>query len=122
MRTYKLKGGGYSFEYPLNKKTDVQVIVTDYGQVTITHYEDNDEFNVIPSPEEKEKWLQKVDDLQAKHLKILQYLNKIDELKDKIDKLKKDMISILDAEEDNCIIAAIENGKNTGEIQNILDR
>jgi len=121
MRTYKLNGG-YSFEYALNKKTDVEVIVTDYNQVTITHYQDNDEFDVIPSAEEKEKWLQKVEDMRTRYSKISQYLNRIDELNNEIIELKKDMISILDAEEDSDLIAAIENGKGTGEIQNILER
>ena len=32
------------------------------------------------------------------------------------------MISILDPEDDNCIISAIENGKTTAEIENILER
>ena len=98
------------------------MIVTDYGQVTITHYEDNDEFDVIPSAEEKEKWLNKVEDIKIKRLKISSYLDKLDELSDKINSVKEEMLSILDAEEDNCIISAIENGKTTGEIQSILDR
>ena len=119
MRTYKLNGG-YSFEYALNKKTDVEVIVTDYNQVTITHYQDNDEFDVIPSAEEKEKWLQKVEDMRTRYSKISQYLNRIDELNNEIIELKKDMISILDADEDNCIISAIENGKTTTEIEKLL--
>lgn len=121
MRIYKLNGG-YSFEYPLNSKTDVVVIVTDLNQVTITHYEDDDMYEITPSAEEKEKWLNKVEDMRTKHSKIVEYLNKIDELNDKIVELKKDMISILDPEEDNCIISAIENDKTTGEIENILER
>ena len=120
MRIYKLNGA-YSFEYALNGKTDVEVIVTDLGQVTITHYEDDDEHEITPSAEEKEKWLNKVEDMRTKHSKIIEYLNKIDELNDEIIELKKDMISILDPEEDNCIISAIENGKTTAEIENILN-
>ena len=98
------------------------MIVTDYGRVTITHYEDNDEYEIAPSAEEKEKWLHKVEEIKIKRLKTIEYLNKIDELNDEIIELKKDMISILDPEEDNCIISAIENGKTTGEIENILNR
>lgn len=121
MRTHKLNGA-YSFEYALNKNIDVQVIVTDYNEVTITHYIDNDQFDIIPSAKEKEKWLQKVEDIKVKRLKVYSYLDELDELLDKINLAKEEILSILDPEEDNDIIAAIENGNTIEEIENILDR
>ena len=76
--------------------------------------------NPTTNPEEKEKWLNKVEDMRTRYSKILEHLNTIDELNNQIIELKKDMISILDPEEDNCIISAIENGKTTEEIEKLL--
>lgn len=113
---------GYSFEYPLNNQTDVRVTVSNSDQVTIRHYQDGKQINVVPSPEEKERWLKKVEGIKLKRLKIYSYINKIDELMYKIDLLKEEMLSILDPDEDSDIVVAIKNRKSTEEIQNMLDR
>ena len=112
--------GAYCFEYTPNSKTDVQVIVTNYGSVTMLKFEDDNDYEVELSSEEKEEWLNKVEDMRKRHSKVLEHLNKIDELKDRIDELKEEVISFVDLEDEYDIYASIENGNTTEEISKIL--